>query len=338
MALVAIDNLAEVLLYRHLQFTFEASEEMGSRLPLPRYAQRDRDRLRQDFDRRVSLAMTKHEGPFTFAYPEPVLDHVDATTFRVAHRYRNGVYHEDRDNQALLDPLARLYLSAVGRAWCRAQPAMSMGGLAERLSELPHVARTANGGLVSLPYAVEAIADELLQNVEVDPRDLAQRLATDLLQRADGTDAARRELVRCGLAADAHSEMLRAAELRHLHRADPELVRLQEEASGILGQLVAQADGLPVDDLRARFQSAEAEQRERIVELRSTFRPRLNLATASSTRKAAQRLRQLRDLDRLLTHYEVHDDRLRLLEGCLAWIDREWDQLVNMEEEIARGK
>jgi hypothetical protein len=196
--------------------------------------------------------------------------------------------------------------------------------------------RTANGGLVSLPYAVEAIADELLQNVEVDPRDLAQRLATDLLQRADGTDAARRELVRCGLAADAHSEMLRAAELRHLHRADPELVRLQDEASGILGQLVAQADGLPVDDLRARFQAAEAEQRERIVELR--IRPRLNLATASSTRKAAQRLRQLRDLDRLLTHYEVHDDRLRLLEGCLAWIDREWDQLVNMEEEIARGK
>lgn len=58
MALVAIDNLAEVLLYRHLQFTFEASEEVGSRLPLPRYAQRDRDRLRQDFDRRVTLAMT----------------------------------------------------------------------------------------------------------------------------------------------------------------------------------------------------------------------------------------------------------------------------------------
>jgi hypothetical protein len=36
--------------------------------------------------------------------------------------------------------------------------------------------------------------------------------------------------------------------------------------------------------------------------------------------------------------YETHDRRLALLEGCLDWIDREWDHLVTTEEEIARGK
>jgi Asp-tRNA(Asn)/Glu-tRNA(Gln) amidotransferase C subunit len=185
---------------------------------------------------------------------------------------------------------------------------------------------------------VKAITDELLQSLEVDPRDLAERLAGDLVQRANRTDQARRELVRCGLAADAHPEMLCAAELHHLHLADRELVRLQEEASGILGQLVERADELPADDLRARFHEAEAAQRERIVELRSAFRPRLNLGTASSIRKAAEQLQQLRDLSRLLMRYEVHDERLRLLEGCLAWIAGEWDQPVTTEEEIARGK
>ena len=32
LALVAIDSLAEVVLYRHMQFTFGASEELGGRL------------------------------------------------------------------------------------------------------------------------------------------------------------------------------------------------------------------------------------------------------------------------------------------------------------------
>ncbi len=60
--------------------------------------------------------------------------------------------------------------------------------------------------------------------------------------------------------------------------------------------------------------------------------------TASAIRKAAKRLEQLRDLPRTLMRYETHDRRLALLEGCLAWIDREWDHLVTIEEELARGK
>ncbi len=341
MALVAIDNLAEVLLYRHMQFTFDAGEQMGGRLAVRRYDQRERDRLRRDFDRRVTLAQTEPKGLFTFAFPKPLLDQVDAATFRVAHRYRNGIYHEDRHNQALLDPLTRLYLAAVGRAWCRAQPASSMGGLGDRLGEHPHVARTASRGVVSFPDAAHRITDDVLHNLDVNPRDLAERLAADLRQRADGTDEGRRELTRCGLVRDAHAEMLRAAELRHLHRADPELVRLQDEASGILGDLVARGnngDNAEVEDLEARFQNAEESQRERIDELRSAFHPQLNLGTASATRKAAKRLEQLRDLSQILMRYETHDRRLALLEGCLAWIDREWDHLVTTEEEVARGK
>jgi hypothetical protein len=116
LALVAIDNLAEVVLYRHMQFAFGASEDMGGRLAVRRFGQRERDRLRQDFDRRVTLALSEPQGIGAFAFPRPVLDEQDAAIFRVAHRYRNGLHHEDRANDALLDPLARLYLIAVGRA------------------------------------------------------------------------------------------------------------------------------------------------------------------------------------------------------------------------------
>lgn len=157
-ALVAIDNLAEVLLYRHLQFTFGASEEMG-RLTAQRYDRRARERLRQDFDRRVTLAATEHTGTFSWSYPKPILDRVDATIFRVAHRYRNGVYHEDRHNAALLDPLTRLSLVAVGRAWCRAQPEVSMGGYERQLRGLNYISRHAQAGGLALPHAVVALSN-----------------------------------------------------------------------------------------------------------------------------------------------------------------------------------
>jgi len=331
LALVAIDSLAEVVLYRHMQFTFGASEDMGGRLAVRRFGQRERDRLRQGFDRRVTLALSESYGVGAFAFPRPVLDDQDAVILRVAHRYRNGLHHEDRANDELLDPLARLYLTAVGRAWCRAQRDWTVGGLsARRLRALPHIARVAPGGTVAFPTAAHEIAAELLHGMEVEPRELAQRLADDLLRRADETDAVRVELVRCGLAAAGHTDMLHAAELRHIHRADPELVRLQDEASGALERLIrAPSDPSAVEDLRARYQRAEEQQRERIEELRAAFRPQLSLGAPDSLRRASGRLRQARHLDRLLTRYETLDARMRLLEECLAWIDREWDRYTS---------
>lgn len=338
LALVAIDSLAEVLLYRHMQASFEASEEMGV-LATRRFGQRDRDRLRQDFDRRVTLALLG-DGRGTLSDPAPVLGGPDAAIFRIAHRYRNGLHHEDRANDTLLDPLARLYLTAVGRTWVRAQPASMIGGLsAARMRASPRTARVSSGGIVVFVDAARAIAAELLDAMEVEPRGLAERLADDLVRRADDADRSREDLVRQGLVAALHAALLRAAELRHHHRADPELVRLQDEASDAMGRLIEErSDDVDVAALQARYREAEAGQRERIVQLDTVFRPKLDLATANSTRKAAGRLRQVRDLDRLLARYETHDARLRLLEDCLAWIDREWDRFLSTEDEIRRGK
>jgi hypothetical protein len=341
MAVVAIDSLADVLLYRHMQFSFGASEEMGGRFATRRFDQRERDRLRQDFDRRVTLATTVQTGPMTFAYPKPILDAQDATTFRVAHRYRNGVYHEDRHNDALLDPLARLYIAAVGRAWCRAQPAVSKGGSAGRLKGLRYVPRHAHApdkSIIVLPQAVEQLIPELLQDLDVAPRKLAERLAADLVARADAADEARQQLARDGLHRGAHAEMLRHAELRHAHRADPEYVRLQDLSATILDQAIHSSNPQADVDLGRQLREAEQQQRERIDALRSDFKPQLSVRTPDSVRHAAGRIRQLRDSTRLLPRYERQDARLRLLESCLGWLDREWDRFITSEEDLRRGK
>jgi hypothetical protein len=154
--------------------------------------------------------MVEQTAPMTFLFPKPILSSADATTFRVAHRYRNAIYHEDRHNDALIAPLGRVYISAVGRAWCRAQHPMGR------------------------PDLVESLVSERLQRLEVRPRSLAKRLAADLIDRSRPIDALRRELVRRGLPAETHAAMLLGAELHNRYRADPELVRLKDEMAGIL--------------------------------------------------------------------------------------------------------
>lgn len=340
LALVAIDNLAEVLLYRHMQFVFGASEAMGGRLAVPRFGQRERNRLRQDFDRKVMLALREADGPLTFAFPDPILREEDAAVFRIAHRYRNGLHHEDRANHALLEPLARLYLVAVGQAWCRAQPVRSRGGLSpQRLAELPTTASVLEGAIVEFPRAAQDLVAKRLIDMAVDAKELAARLAADLRRRADDADAARAELVRCGLPDDDHAEMLYAAELRHVHRADPQLVDLQDRASTTLGLLIKKpSDADEVEALTEEYQSAVGGQHDRVSELRAAFRPQLNLGMVATTRRAAERLEQVRDVGHLLQRYEQLDARMRLLEECWAWIDREWDHYVSVQTDIARGK
>lgn len=337
MALVATDNLAEVLLYRHAELTFRASEEIAL-FPIPRFDDRERQRLR-NFDPRVKLGTVEHTGLMSFAFPKAILSDTDATIFRVSHRYRNAIYHEDRHNDALTAPLARLYISAVGRAWCLAQPQVGHGGPTRRLRALPYIRRHATlHGYVQLPQAVEALTGEILRNMGVRTRPLAKRLALDLVERSRAADALRHDLTRRGLPAATHATMLLAAELRHRYRADPELVRLKDEMAGGLSELVKYPEESQPASLQDNYIAKRDAEQDRIDELRVGFRPTLNLRTSASIRQMAQRLERVSGVDLLLARYETQDKRMRLLEICLDAIDHDWDQIVSHEEEVARGK
>lgn len=108
MALVAADHLAEVLLQDCMEATFVATEQLGPLTPR-RYNRVQRQQLVNDFSARVQLAC---EVPVGWA-SEPWLDARDASVFRVAHAYRNALYHGDRHNAALGRSLTVAYLQAA---------------------------------------------------------------------------------------------------------------------------------------------------------------------------------------------------------------------------------
>jgi hypothetical protein len=137
MALVAVDNLADLLLHRHADRVF-ASGEGSWWYRRKRYTQQERREIRQDFNRQVTLATRRADAPWGGAV-EPIIPEPETAIWRVAHTYRNGVYHEDRHNAALIAPLAALYLDVVGRAFYRAyRPGDGIGVSPARVAELQH--------------------------------------------------------------------------------------------------------------------------------------------------------------------------------------------------------
>lgn len=136
MAIILLDNLASILLLEHSRRLFEASE--GSWwMKMKRFSAKERRRIEGDFSRQVTLAATDSDAP-SFTRPERLLDEGDAAILRIAHQYRNPIYHEDRHNPALLPVLGRLYLAAVARAFARSYPnaGVSFAGIERRVAPL----------------------------------------------------------------------------------------------------------------------------------------------------------------------------------------------------------
>jgi hypothetical protein len=118
MALVALDNLAEGLMFHHLQKVFLASDE-PTWVEHRQFSAKERHKATRSFNKRVDLATEKLESAPPVYFPDRILDAHDAVVFRVAHHYRNPIYHQDRHNPTLILPVGRLYVQAVGRAFVR---------------------------------------------------------------------------------------------------------------------------------------------------------------------------------------------------------------------------
>jgi hypothetical protein len=336
MALVALDNLAEVLLHEFAQQIFLTSDQ-AAWLPGPRFTQRKRRRMGADFRRRVSLA-SQSPAPSGF-YPQPLLDDLDASIFRVAHRYRNDVYHAGRHNRALIEPLSQMYAQAVSRAFVRSQPEVTMGGgsIVERVQELDRFDwREGMTGEVFIPRVAAArIVSQICSFPDLVPSDLASKLSRDLDGRcfalADDLD----ELKRARLDDGAIASMLESAQLWAAHRGDEEILRLQEERQDLIfGLEPAKTD----DARREALETLERAELERVATLVRGFVFRLTLQDVEAIRSRATTLLQLDSVPRIVQRYHQLDEHLDQLELAIDWMLLEWDRLVQFEVDLLRGK
>jgi len=344
MALVAIDNLAEVVLHRHKQRIQRFAEE-GWRHRLPRLSRSDVRELNSDFGARVRLGRRGGEDGLTESVLRPVLDRVDDALFRTGHAYRNRVYHADHHNVAVLQLIARSYAGAVARAFVKLQPTKTASSMSEAMREhLGHYgyAGSDEWGILAAfapSAAAEAIVKHLIADLEPSLSGAKSALSEDIAWRADWADEMIADLLgEPGMTAERFEWALRWGEFWDAHGTDDEIVARDRELSEVWHCIVEEeADGNK-DAGFAQIAEIQETRNARVKELLQAFVPKLDLGVIDQTRKLGKRLANARNIGTLSVRYQKLDETLEMIENVLDEMAIGWDRRVQEEEDRARGK
>jgi len=160
---------------------------------------------------------------------------------------------------------------------------------------------------------------------------------SDLKDRALAVEATVDDLRRSGLTPEIQSDLVRAALLWAAFRADPELVRLQDEKDTLVRAVGERGEG-PADEVVEAYRANESATERRREALSDGFRAPVTIATAGRMSQSARKLASAEDTVALLERYRTLDEKLALLEQAVASVDIEWDRMVQHELDLARGK
>jgi hypothetical protein len=111
----------------------------------------------------------------------------DSPILRIGHSYRNAVYHEDRHNAALIQPLTILYMQAVGRAFSRYyEPGSAWSTTTDQVAALDAFdyslpERELGGRMFEFRLAAETVTSAITGRFDVPLAPLRTWLAEDLV-------------------------------------------------------------------------------------------------------------------------------------------------------------
>jgi hypothetical protein len=339
LGLIAIDNLAEMLLYRHQQQIVRLRGTHWD-AQIPRLGRKRLRKLRSDFNARVKLAREKIVDPLVGSVFVPLLDQLDADVFRTAHAYRNRIYHADHHNPALLPPLARAYLSAVGRAFTRQQPtgvASSPDATTEKICAYGFdLSQSWSPGYFAPYEAAESITANLTSGLAVNPEKTKDILSSDIVDRSQWAEEMIETLVRDGYPRERIPSVLAEADSWQAIEADEEIVRLENEVADLRAS--RWNDNHPESSFKKEAELMEA-RNKRVWALRArATTPSLEIDDIPRLRHQGSDLSDAENLGTLFNRYRKLDDEIEKIEQALEQLAIGWDQHLQQELDRIRGK
>jgi len=344
-ALVVLDNLANLLFHRHAEAVFAGGE--GSHwYRRKRYTRSERREIFQDFNRMLRLAGEDSDGP-PWRAVSAILTEPDAVVMRVAHGHRNGVYHEDRHNAALIQPLSMLYAQALGRAFVRSHArGWSYSIDAERagaLSRLGYESRpddfAVRGRMLDFAEAAQTITGRLTGRIVVHEQALSEHLAGDVVERTVRCAQSVLDLLERSMPAERLEWVFFWSQFWDRYGADERWLALQEERDALAEALPPSVGGRPSERDRAAvlaYRQAEEAYIARAHELQRDFKAAVTWGDAPRLGRLGERLADAKDVPSLLSRYEQIDRDVKQLEIATAKAAVTWDQMVESEVDRAR--
>jgi hypothetical protein len=338
-ALVVIDNLAEILLHRQ-QHQIVGLRHRHWDAQIPRLDEKALRELRSDFRARVTLASKQIDDPMIASVFKPILDQLDADIFRTSHAYRGRVYHGDHHNEAALPLIAKAYLAAVGRAFVRQQPkgvAGSPDATTEKICAYGFdLSDSWSPGYFPPSEAAEAITGRLTDGLEVTLPEARKALSADLIERASWAEEMIEAVGKEGLDRKRVEEVLAQARAWKEIETDEEIIRLEDEIA--TGKTSRYGGEISADASFKREAELMKARNERVFKLMKTEGSPITVDDIASIGRLGSRLENAKNLGSLFERYRKIDDEAEEIERILEEMAIGWDEHIQQEVDRARGK
>ncbi len=339
MALVAVDNLADLLLHRHAERVFAASERSWWH-EHRRFTRVERERILGDF--RSLLKIAGQNWDMAWEQIDAVVAAEDSPILRIGRSYRNAVYHEDRHNAALIQPLTILYMQAVGRAFAHYyRPGTAWSTTTDRVASLGAFGyslpeRELGGRMFEFREAAETVTTAITGKFDVALAPLRTWLAEDLMTRTVRLADIVVGLLEDGMPDERFEFAFNWALFWPACGADPKAMQLQarrEELSPALGRSDENAAGE-----QELHEQVNQEYIARWHELKRQFTPPVRSHDIPRIGKRAEKLSSAKSIPSLLQRYEALDRDVNYLEDGISGAISSWNALVSNAEDEARER
>lgn len=317
-AIILLDNIAEVLMYRHCFETFSSADFTKFIVP-QRFPSKTRREVLKYFDEKVVLFQTELK----------LIPNTDAIVLRIGHSYRNAAFHRDMHNQATISMLARILFKTV----CSLFAKVYDNGISEfyrnkRFKWLSTYGLLSNQ--VSYAQAAAAIAKKLKGGIQTTLPTARKAFASDIENRL----AALEELVRHNLPS-AEEEFLdrtiKAFEFLEKGLEEPLSQSYREAIYSVTSGSKAAVSG-------EELLTLESSYKQEMQQVLEAFTPTVTWKSILELQSLVIKLRNAQSVDSLLEQYQKMDEALSKFERYLDQAANEWDREIQLEIDRRLGK
>lgn len=315
-AFILLHNIAEILMYRIAEKTFD-SDEFLSRVMPPKFSRTLKRKVRREFPEQIR-----------FLVSQGVLSDEEGSTLQIAHDYRTPAFHRDDHNPKALQALACLLYAPLSTLFEKASEGRG-ASCSDKDSAWLESYGLKSGGIVMFDALSVVLVTAIRSKIALHFEDIRSILRTDLTERialAESNMASDHDLG--GIVKDWDEAISDAMfwDSFDEQSAAPEYWAL-------IWKMGAGEEVVPEDYLRA-----EADFNTEKIKQRAAFVPAFELRQLPELKALVAALDSISIPSKLAGEYRNIDMKLVSLEDAIEEVHVSVDRAIQHAIDVARGK
>ncbi len=314
MAIILLDNLADILMLRYCNYKFSEDDFLSSYLK-PKFTKEQVEKAKQNIQGKIELLRSNDKK---------VLTKKDETIIAVCHTFRNSAQHNDEHNPRTTIAISKVFFVAVSNLFARLQHS---GHSAYYGGPLPEWARKySNDTKIVYKEFAQVIANKLQKGISIKLPILKKALVLDLQNRVNGI-----EQIVYELPSQSSKDLNYMLKMYQYEQT--------EQFKNIHKDLFEARYRISDKSINYReYGNVMSKVKAEDSVLREAYKPEVTYQTYQKIKLRIKNIETEKDLHSTLRAYERFNAPLEKIEALFIHAVNEWYEYQELLSDIARGK